>query len=282
MSQVAVVTDSTSSLPHDLAEQYSVRIAPQVLIWGTENLYDGIDITAGEFYERLKTTDVMPTTSQATVASFKEIFEGHVSAGKDIVAVVLSHKLSGTYQSAMQAKEMFPQANIEVVDTGTVAMALGFHALAAARVAERGGSLEEVAAVAQEDPENVGLVLMLDTLEFLHRGGRIGPTQRLLGTALRMKPILEVADGEVRPLERVRTRSKATDRILEIFADRVEGKRPLRVAVHHTGVPEDAAEVAKAVEERFQPDEMVECTIGPVVGVHAGPGAVAIAYMTGH
>jgi DegV family protein with EDD domain len=281
MSQVAVVTDSTSSLPQELIDRYSLRVAPQVLIWGTDNLLDGIDITAEQFYERLQTTDVMPTTSQATVANFKDIFADHIAEGRDIVAVVLSHKLSGTYQSAIQAKAMFPEARIEVVDTGTVAMALGFHALAAARVAENGGSVADTVAVAREDPENVGLILMLDTLEFLHRGGRIGAAQRLLGTALSMKPILEIADGEVVPLDRVRTRSKATARILQVFGERVGEKRPLRVAVHHTGAPEDAEEVARVIKDEYGPDELVQCVIGPVVGVHAGPGAVAIAYMTG-
>lgn len=281
MTKVAVITDSTCSMPRDLIQQYDIKVAPQVVIWGGESLLDEIDMTAEQFYERLTSSDEFPTTSQATIGSFKEIFEPLVAAGQPIVAICVSDKLSGTYQSAMQAKDLFPDAPIHVVNSETVAMALGFQVLAAARKAQAGGSAEEVVAASEQEKKRSGVILMLDTLEFLHRGGRIGNAQRLLGAALNLKPILTVEEGRVEPLDRVRTRSKATARLLELVEERVAGQRPLKVAIHHTGAIEHAQDLRRQIEEKFTPDEVFFSIITPAVGAHAGPGAVAVAYAAG-
>jgi len=281
VTKVAVVTDSTCSMPRDLVQQYDIKVAPQVVIWGGESLLDEIDITAEQFYERLTSSEEFPTTSQATIGSFKEIFDPLVAAGTPIVAICVSDKLSGTYQSAVQAKDMFPQAEIHIVNSETVAMALGFQVLAAARKAQEGASATEVVAAAESERERCEVILMLDTLEFLHRGGRIGNAQRLLGAALNLKPILTVEEGRVEPLDRVRTRSKATARLLELVEEQVAGKRPLKVAIHHTGAIEHAKDLQRQIEAKFTPDEIYFSIITPAVGAHAGPGAVAVAFSAG-
>ncbi len=280
VAQVGIVTDSTSSMPPDVIEEHGIFVVPQVLNWGDESLLDGVEITTEEFYRRLQRSNEMPTTSQATIAGFKEAYEDLHGQGRPIVTVCLSDKLSGTLLSAHQAREMLPEARIEIINSYTVAMALGFQVLAAARAAEAGAGLEDVVAEVERTRELVGVVLMVDTLEFLHRGGRIGGAARLAGAALNVKPILEVADGEVQPLERVRTRTKAINRLLDILEERIEGRGPVQLAIHHTGEWEFAQEMGREIEGRFSPSELYNSVITPVVGTHAGPGAFALVYCT--
>lgn len=281
MAKVAIVTDSTCSMPSQLIDQFDIKVAPQVVIWSDEVLEDGIDITGEEFYERLGQAEEMPTTSQATIGSFKKVFEPLVEAGRPIVAICVGDQLSGTLQSATQAKAMFPGAAIETFNSNTVAMALGFQVLAAARAAEKGASTDEVLAAAEAAKETSGLVLALDTLEFLHRGGRIGGASRFLGTALNIKPLLEVTGGRVEPLDRVRTKSKALDRVVEIIVERVSGQPHLQLALHHTGAGEMAAQLRQKLEGELQPAEVYSSIIPPAVGAHAGPGAYGVAYCSG-
>ena len=187
MAKVALVTDSTANIPKDILSQYQISVAPQELIWGEENFQDGVNIQPSEFYERLKTAKVMPSTSQVTPASFLNIFGSLLEQGYDILAILISNELSGTIASAIQAREMLKNPSIEIVDSRTTAMALGFQVLMAARAAEQGASLAEVKAVANNAVDKVGVVFAVDTLEFLHRGGRIGGGKRFLATALKHK-----------------------------------------------------------------------------------------------
>ena len=278
MTKVAIITDSTCSMPQELIDQYDIEVVPQVVIWSDEVLEDGVDITGEEFYERLGTADEMPTTSQATIASFKKAFEPLVEAEVPILAMCLADKLSGTLQSAVQAKAMFPDAQIEIYNSHTVAMALGFQVLAAARKAEDGASVEECVAAAEQARDRSGIVLAVDTLEYLHRGGRIGGASRFLGTALNIKPLLEVKDGRVEPLDKVRTTSKAVNRVVDIVVERLEGASGIQLATHHTGTPETADKLQEKLAGRIEADEVYSSIIPPAVGAHAGPGAYGVAY----
>lgn len=278
MNKIAIVTDSTCSMPQSLIDQYDINVVPQVVIWSEEVLEDGVDISGEEFYARLETADEMPTTSQATIASFKKEFEPLAEAGVSVLAMCLADKLSGTMQSAVQAKAMFPDARIEIYNSHTVAMALGFQVLAAARQAEGGASLEDCVAAAERAREQAGIVLAVDTLEYLHRGGRIGGASRFLGTALNIKPLLEVKDGRVEPLDKVRTSSKAVNRVVEIVAERLEGKTRIQLAMHHTGAPETAEKLERKLAEHVEAEEVYSSIIPPAVGAHAGPGAYGVAY----
>lgn len=281
MSKVAIVTDSTAYIPQDLVEEYNISVAPQILIWAEETFEDGVDIQPDEFYEKLKTAKVMPTSSQVTVTSIHNIFTKLSEEGYDILAVLLSNQLSGTIDSATQARESFPDTNIEIVDSETVAMALGFQVLAAARVAAEGADLSECKALAEKAKNHTGVVFAVDTLEFLHRGGRIGGGSRYLGAALNIKPILEVTGGRVESVERVRTRKKSLQRILDMVGERVAGKELVRLAALHANVPGEAKELLEQANSRINTVESIFSTISPVVGTHTGPGTIGLAYMVG-
>lgn len=280
MGKVALVTDSTAYIPQELVEQYDIRVAPQVLIWDGETYLDGVDIQPQAFFQRLATAQTLPTSAQVSVQSFYEIFRDLHESGHDILAVLLSSKLSGTISSAEQAKAMLPEARIEIVDSYTVAMALGFVVLAAARAAAKGATLEACRALAEEVKGHVGLVLTVQTLEFLHRGGRIGGAARLVGTVLNIKPILEVRGGRVEPLENARTRKKALQRMADIVVERVQGHEVVRVAALHANAEADARWLLEHIDKQVALQEALISTVSPVIGTHVGPGTVGLAYST--
>lgn len=281
MSKVAIVTDSTAYIPQDLVDKYDIRVAPQVLIWGEETLLDGVDIQPQEFYTRLQKDSVHPSTSQVTPGKFKEIFEELLDEDKEIIAILLSEKLSGTIDSAEQAIEFFPDAPIEIVDSETTAMAMGFIVLAVARAIEEGATLAECKALAKKAVPHTGVVFAVDTLEFLHRGGRIGSGSRFLGTALNIKPILEVEDGRVEAVERIRTRKKSLNRMVELIEEKVGNRQPVRLAALHANAKEEARLVLEQASQRLNPVETIYSEVSPVVGTHAGPGTVGLCFLAG-
>jgi DegV family protein with EDD domain len=282
MSKIAIITDSTSYIPQDLTKKHNITVAPQILIWGEETLLDGIDIKPQEFYTRIKTAKVLPTTSQVSPSTLQGIFTELVDKGYDVLGIFISSKLSGTMQSAAQAKEMMGSAGEKVtaIDSESTAMALGFQVLAVARAAEAGANLKDCIALAQNAHKHTGIFFAVDTLEFLHRGGRIGGAQRFIGSALGLKPILALKDGRVEGVERIRTKSKAHDRILELVVEQVKGKSNIRVATLHANAPEDAKMLLAKVNEQTNPIESIFTEVSPVVGNHAGPGTVGLAFMT--
>lgn len=283
MSKIAVVTDSTTYMPPELVKKHNISVAPQVLIWGDQTYKDGVDIESREFFTRLKTTKVMPTTSQVAVISFQEIFQNLVDQGFEVLALLVSSKLSGTVQSAMQARDLMGSARdkINVVDSQSVAMALGFQALAVARAIEAGASLKDAIALAEKSHEYTGVFFAVDTLEFLHRGGRIGGAQRFIGSALNLKPILAIQEGRVEGIERIRTKSKAQERVLELCIEKVDRRAPVRLATLHANAAEEAKALLKRAEEALNPIESIFTEVSPTVGTHAGPGTVGLAFMAG-
>ena len=282
MSKIAIVTDSTSCIPQDLIKKHNITVVPQVLIWGEETLLDGVDIKPQEFYTRIKTAKVMPTTSQVPLTTMQNIFTGLIEKGFDVIGVFVSSKLSGTIQSAVQAKEMMESAGkkVTVIDSKASAMALGFQALAVARAVEAGASLKDCIALAQKAHEHTGVFFAVDTLEFLHRGGRIGGAQRFFGSALGLKPILGLDDGRIDGVERIRTKRKAHERILELVAEQVKSKSNIRVACFHANVAEDAKALLTKTQEETNAMESILTELSPVVGNHTGPGTVGLAFMT--
>lgn len=281
MSKVAIVSDSTGYLPADLVKQYGLTILPQVLIWGDETLEDGVDIQPTEFYTRLQKAKVLPTTSQVTIKSFIEAFSRLLEQGYDILAVLIGNQLSGTLSSAFKAKESFPGANISIVNSNSTSLGMGFPVLLAAEAAQNGASLKECQHLAEEAREHAGVVFAVDTLEFLHRGGRIGGATRFLGTALDIKPLLEIVDGRVEAIERVRTRGKSLIRLVDLVEERIKGQKPVRLGALHANCIEDGKKVLDLASERIEHVQAFISEVSPVVGNHAGPGAVGLAYMAG-
>lgn len=280
MPGIRIVTDSTGYIPTELIRKYGIHVVPQTLIWGEETLRDGIDILPDAFYERLKTASVMPTTSQATVAAFVEVYEKAVAEGRPVLAILISSKLSGTISSAVQAKELVPQAQVEIIDSYATSMAMGYQVLAAARAAEAGKGFADVVALARQAVDRTGVVFVVDTLEFLHRGGRIGGAAKLLGTALNLKPVLELVDGRIEPVEKIRTKAKAVARMLDIVEERVKGKSNLRLAAIQAGARDEAKAMLDEAVARLKPIEAMVVEASPVVGTHTGPGTVGLAYCT--
>lgn len=283
MSKIAIVTDSTAYIPLDVMKGLPISVVPLQVVWGSESLRDGIDITPQQFYARLKTAKVMPTTSQPSPAAFKEIYDRLLAEGYEILSIHISGKLSGTMDSATQARNSLPGAPIELVDSDSVAMAMGFQVLNTARAAAQGASLRECKALAVQAITHIGALFAVSTLEFLRRGGRIGGAAAFLGTALDLKPILELKDGHVEALERVRTMSKVVDRLLELLQQRV-GSQKVHLASIHAAVPDQAQALMEKARQFFPAGQIVEeviSDVSPVIGTQTGPGTLAVTWMAG-
>jgi DegV family protein with EDD domain len=283
MPKVAIVTDSTAYLPDDLLKLYSITVTPQILIWGDETFLDGVDIQPNEFYQKLETAKTMPTTSQVAIVTMKDAFDKLLSSGYDVLGIFLSAKLSGTMQSALQAKEMLPKAGSRLVvsDSNSTSMAMGFHVLTAARAAQAGASLAECQKLAEEARKHTGVFFVVDTLEFLRRGGRIGGAQAMLGSALNLKPLLELRDGRIESIEKVRTKGKAINRMIDLVIERTAGREPIRLATLHANAEVEAKSALEAAAAQLNPVEQILACVSPVIGSHAGPGTVGLAYMAG-
>jgi DegV family protein with EDD domain len=283
MSKVAIVTDSTAYLPDSLVKAHSLTITPQVLIWGEETFQDGVDIQPGEFYQKLEHAKVMPTTSQVAIVTMKAAFEKLLEAGYDVLGIFISSKLSGTIQSAIQAREMLPSAagKIAVVDSLSTSMAMGFQVLTAARAAQAGAGLAECQKLAEESRKHTGVFFVVDTLEFLHRGGRIGGAQALLGSALNIKPVLTLADGRIETADKVRTKGKAISRMIDLVIESVAGRTPVRLATLHANAEAEAREVLETAAAQLDPVEKILSSVSPVIGTHTGPATVGLAFMAG-
>ena len=282
-NKVALVTDSTAYLPQDCLKQYHITITPLSVIWGEQVYRDGVDMLPEEFYNRLPKSKTMPTTSQVTPGVMHDTFKSLLEQGYDVLGLFLSSKISGTYQSAVQAVDMIGKATgkIEVVDSLSTTMAMGWSVLTAARAAEAGESLSACRKIAENACANSGLLFVVETLEFLRRGGRIGGAQALLGTALNLKPILEMREGQIQSVERIRTKQKAIQRVVEIVGERIGGRTPVRLAVTHANSEEDSARLLEMACARLNPVETLISPLSPVIGTHVGPGTVALNFMSG-
>jgi DegV family protein with EDD domain len=283
MSKVALVTDSTSYIPREIRDKYPITVVPQVVIWEGQTYEDDVTITPEQFYTRLRTAKVMPSTSQVSVVNMQNAYSKLIEQEYDVLGIFLSEKLSGTWQSAQLARDELKSGKdkVDFVDSQTTAMALGFVVLQVAKAAVDGASLADCKALAEKARQHVGVYLTVETLEFLHRGGRIGGAQRFLGTALNLKPILEVTGGRVEPVERVRTKGKALDRIVELVAERCKGKSPVRMATLHADSETDAKVTLDKINAIVKPVESVFAAVSPAVGANTGPGTVGLAWMAG-
>ncbi len=281
MPKVAIVTDSTVDLPRNLAQQHGIHIAPQQIIWGTDTYRDGVDMSPQQFYERLKASKENPRTSQVSPGVFKEIFQDALRNADALLVILLSSGLSQTYNSAVLARNDLPNAKIEVVDTRIISMAMGYMCLIAAKMLAEGKSLEETKRKIENMSPLSNLVFTVDTLDYLHRGGRIGGAQRFIGNALNFKPVLNVKDGKVDALERVRTKKKAVDYIINVVAERTADKGPVHLAAIHANAESEAKELLEAANARIKPVESMITPVSPAIGTHTGPGTVGLAYTIG-
>ena len=276
MNAVAVVTDSTAYLPEGVAESFAVGVVPLHVVLGSRTGTEGADVSPGDVASALAERRMQVSTSRPTPGELAAAYRA--TGARCIVSVHLSAELSGTYDAAVLGAAEVEGDGIEVrvVDSGTIAMGLGFAVLAAARAARDGGGVDEVEAAARKTAEVTDVLFYVDTLEHLRRGGRIGAAAALVGTALAVKPLLHVTGGRIAPLEKVRTASKALARLEELAVERA-GNGPVDVAVHHLAAEDKASALADRLLARIPGLESVHVSeVGAVVGAHVGPGLLGV------
>jgi len=279
MRKVKVITDSTAYLPETIRKKYDIAVIPLTLIWNNETFQDGVDITPSQFYQRLQSSDTLPSTSQPSIEAFKEIFQQQIHAGNDIIAILISSRISGTVESALQAKQDLGTERVAIVDSRTSGMAMGLQVLSVAKLASQGASGSQCRTLAEQAREKTQVYFAVDTLEFLHRGGRIGGAKRLLGTMLDIKPILEMREGQIEAVDQVRTQRRATTRIIQLMDEAMEQDQKLLLAVMHSNAPQRARALLNQAQEKFTPVEAYLADLSPVIGTHVGPGTLALAAM---
>ncbi len=278
--KVAIVTDSTGAFPASMIGELKLNIVPLNIHWDGTNYIDFVDITPSEFYEKLPGSKTLPTTSQPSAAAFAEVYERLLSQDYDILTLPLSSKLSGTYDSAMMAAAQLPGGRIEILDTLFASIPLSAIVIKTARVALKGATLLECTNIAKEAASRTKVYFAVETLEYLHKGGRINTAAAFLGTALNLKPILGLEDGVIVPVERVRTSRKAHQRLLEL-AEQVVGPHG---KIEFLGlVSADAAdaleELRQEAHKRFQIAEELVTDLSPVLGCHVGNGTIGFSFL---
>lgn len=276
--KITIVTDSSAYIPKSAQEGLDIAVIPLWLIWDDDRFQDGVDIDPQSFYDRLKKSATLPTSSQPSAKEFEIFFRQVAEECDAIVSVLVSSKISGTVDCAQMALSEIQDFPIRIVDAMSSSMGLGFVVLAAARAAAAGADLDDVVAAAEKMRDNVQLIFVVDTLEYLHRTGRITGAKRLLGTALRIKPILEFKDGLIQSLSQARTKGKAFEQLLQISEERLGDKRMAEAAIVDIDNTEDGEAVARMTNERFSPAIIHRAEVSPVVGTHVGPGAIGIAF----
>lgn len=281
MKKVAIVTDSTAYLPQSYVDEYGISIVPLSFTWDGVNYRDGIDMSPDEFYTRLSTSHSLPVTSQPSMGEFSAVFQKLLDEDYAILTLPISSGISGTINSALQAKDLFKDAPIEIIDTKLVSMPLAFQVLTAARAAREGASLEDCKQLALAAYPHIGVYFVVDDLKYLHAGGRIGGGKRFLGTALRIKPILEIRDGKIEAVKSAITMQKGIDAMIELVKANIADQKPVRISVFHALAEEKAKALLDRLVQQFSPVEAILSYVSPVIGTHVGPGTLSIAYMAG-
>ena len=277
MARIAIVTDSTAYLPAELADKYYIHIIPASVIFGDQAFRDRVDLTPKEFYQMLRVAEALPTTTQPSAGDFLELYTALSREAEAIVSVHISSELSGTIDSALAAKKELPNLPIYVIDSRFTSMGLGLITLAAARAVTEGKALPEVVRAVEGLIPKMNVFFVVDTLEYLQKGGRIGGAAALVGSVLKIRPILHISDGRIDVLEKVRTKSKAVRRMLEIMEERVGGN-PVHAAVIHADTADEAEELREVVASHFDCVELHTVELSPAIGTHVGPGTVGLAF----
>lgn len=281
MKKVAIVTDSTAYIPQQYVDEFGISVVPLTYTWDGVTYRDGIDMTPDEFYTRLSTSATLPVTSQATVNDFSTVYQKLIDEDYAILTLPISSGISGTINSAIQAKALFAGAPIEILETKLVSMPLAFQVLTAARAARDGASLEECKQLAIKAFDHIGVYFVVDSLKYLHAGGRIGGGKRFLGTALNIKPILELRDGKIEAVKSVISVNKAIEAMIQLVEEDINGRTPVHISVFHALAEEKAVALLDRVVKQFNAVEGILSYVSPVVGCHVGPGTISIAYMAG-
>ncbi|NLK44962.1 MAG: DegV family protein [Tissierellia bacterium] len=279
---IKIVTDSTTYIPMDLRKKFDIQVVSLSINFDTETFLEE-EIDNITFYKKMDEAKNIPSSSQPSVQNFCEVFENLLVANHKIVGVFISSEMSGTYNTAIMAKnkvlEKFPQGTIKIIDSRSNCMEAGFVALAAAQAAEEGLDLTGVLNAAYRVLDRTRFLFTPHNLDYLKKGGRIGGAAALLGTILQIKPILTVVDGKTAVFDKVRTKSRAIERILDVLSQDAQTKGLEKVVVHHINNPAEGEALSQQIKKKLNIEAPVY-PIGPVIGVHVGPGTIGVVYQT--
>lgn len=275
---LAIICDSTCDIPQDMIDRYDIQVVPQYVIWGDEQYRDRVDIQPEEFYQRLVSDNVRPTTSQATIGDFKEAIQSAIEKGaSEAIILTVSSAMSGTYEMAKQAADA-ASIPVSVIDSKGPTMTLGWQVLAAARARDEGTSREEIIEKVAQVRDKLVQVVAMQTLDYLQTGGRIGDAAKWVGTLLRVKPVVTInhQTGRVEPAGLARTYRSLLNMLQKKFFEGIEAGKKLHVAVLHGDALEEAQKLAEQIKKEFDPVELIINITGPVLGINTGPGALAL------
>jgi len=278
MNPIALITDSTCDIPQNMINQYGISVIPLGVVWGDELLHDRVDLTPEEFYQRLESDPIWPTSTLPTPADFEKVYRDAIKAGaQEIVVMTVSSAMSGTFQLAEQVGRNM-DVPVHAVDSKGPTMSLGWQVLAAARIRELGGSAAKMIEAAAGVREKLVQIVCLDTLEYLHRGGRIGNAAHFFGSLLDIKPLVKInhKTGLVEFCGQARTRKKSIESLVSHFFEQLSPEKPKRIAVLHGGALSDAQALADRIMKEYNPLELLVNITGPVLGIHTGPRALAL------
>jgi DegV family protein with EDD domain len=276
MSKIAILTDSTAYLPKAFVDRHNIRVVPLKIHWDNTNFEDGIDIAPAEFYSRLAASSTIPTTSQPPIDEFLQIYEELAVDHDGIIVPLISSGISGTVSSAKTAASKFSKVPVEIIDTLSTAVGLALVVKAVAQTIGDGKKIDAVKQYAEAVVDRLSLFFAVDTLEFLHKGGRIGGASRYFGAVLSIKPILYLNDqGKIDALEKVRTKKKVIERLIELAVVKADGN-PVHVGIMHANALEDAKYIQEQLISQLECRESELYEISPVIGTHVGPGTVGI------
>ncbi|MET3697660.1 DegV family protein with EDD domain [Bacillus oleivorans] len=277
--KTVVVTDTTAYLPKELREQYNIQYIPLSVIFGDEVYREELEIHVNDFYEMVKRSDRLPTTSQPSVGEFVELFEKLAKDYDAIVSVHLSSGISGTYQGAVSAGNMVEGIKVYPFDTETSCMVQGFYAIEAAKLAQQGAEPEQIVDRLEYLKKTEKAYFMADDLSHLQRGGRLSGAQALIGSLLQVKPLLHFVDTKIVPFEKIRTRKKAMKRITELLGEDANKGEPLQAVIIHANREDEAKEWMKELQQLYPNVEFMISYFGPVIGTHLGEGAMGLGWM---
>ena len=276
---VAIIADSSSDIPKDIIEKYNFSVIPLYVIFGSETYKDdGKQLTIKAFYDKIRKSPTLPTTSQPTPGDFLEIYKELLKTHDSIINILISKKMSGTIASAELAARELPGADITIIDSEKVHMQCGFIAVKAAQMAATGASKEEILRKVEEMKEKVNVLFIPSTLEYLKKGGRIGRAKALMASLLEIKPILTLHDGEVSPYKNTRRWEQGKQEIINLMETMIKNPQKLHVFVGDSDMKTEGDEFASKIKNKFNPQELIRGDLGPVVGSHAGPGTLAATF----
>lgn len=280
MGKIRIVTDSTADIPAELRESLGISMVPLKVHIGNETFLDSITISGEQFYEKLASVQTMPTTSQPSPADFLEMFSGLLEREPDasIICICISSALSGTYQSALLAKSMLREdADITVIDSRSASFGIGILATKAAEAVHAGQTRDDIVTMIEQLRQQTVLYFLVDTLEFLQKGGRIGKASALLGALLNIKPILSLdKEGSVIPVDKARGHKKALARVIELLKEQPFASGPVVITIAHSNAMQTAEEVRALLRNEFDVASVTITSLSPVIGTHTGPGAIGI------